>query len=528
MRIVKTVSLLFFSLIFCFAKYAFAAQENLKYYEDQVIIRTGQSREIQLQIDDLKQDNDKINSRYELANKNNQNKKVSYERAKEAYNRASQNADIVTPDQMAQLLKAHQQTSAELKESNEALAKAKNEKNYIEERLQRELNKKNQKEIEILQIKAEMYDLKAREPVWVEGEGESILDENKSMKECEKLALEYARRDATEKGGKALIQSVTKVQMFELVQDDIKNSSKIKIIEQDNSGDYGVAKKIMKGDIIKYVAKVRLKIQSADDYNPYRVEINRATGEKIVDSKKSKDPSRGREQNNISSLSGVWKSLWPCATNKKITCESYFVPDVSQNTVTETVFWSDDYGDYDHIVIQSGSYKKIGNNKYLIKYEHAKAAFGNSTYNPDIRELILKGNTLNGLTGDTKKEVAAPFNANNVVSGELKNELNSSAWIGAIYDLSLLKLNVKNSSIATLTLSKNSGKSKAVVQGQISNLGDKFIFHGDVIDSSGFHDYLPDTLIFSFSSDGFHIEGDAKDGTNVKSFRAVRSSNISQ
>jgi hypothetical protein len=273
MRKIYFVSLLILCFIVFLFPYTFASQDNLKYQEDQIVKKTEQLKEIQLQIDNIKRESDNIHTKFELTDKDNKNKQLNHEKAKEAYNRASQNVDIVAPEQMAQLLRAYQQTTKELKESSEELAKVKNDKNYIEEKLQNLTNKKNQTEIEILQIKADIFEVKSREPIWVEGEGEAILDENKTMKECEKLALEYAKRDAIEKGGKALVQSVTKVQMFQLVQDDIKLSSKIQIIEQDNSGDYGIAKKIMAGDVIKYVAKVRLKIQSADDYNPYRKQI---------------------------------------------------------------------------------------------------------------------------------------------------------------------------------------------------------------------------------------------------------------
>ncbi|MFH1961570.1 MAG: DUF1566 domain-containing protein [bacterium] len=105
------------------------------------------------------------------------------------------------------------------------------------------------------------------------------MDENKTMKDCEKLALEYARRDAVEKGGKSLIESVTEVKMFELTKDDIKKTAKVNIIEQDNSGDFGKVKRIPFGDTFKFTVTVRLKIQSVTTYNPYREKMKGLQGE---------------------------------------------------------------------------------------------------------------------------------------------------------------------------------------------------------------------------------------------------------
>ncbi len=119
-------------------------------------------------------------------------------------------------------------------------------------------------------IKADVYEKKLREAVWVEGTGECILDENKTMKDCRQMALDYAKRDAIEKGGKSLIESVTEVVMFELTRDDIKETVKVNIVAQVTSGDFGKSKRVISGDIIKYIANVRLKVQSVATYNPYR------------------------------------------------------------------------------------------------------------------------------------------------------------------------------------------------------------------------------------------------------------------
>jgi formylglycine-generating enzyme required for sulfatase activity len=91
------------------------------------------------------------------------------------------------------------------------------------------------------------------------------------MKQCADLALTYALRDATEKGGKAVIEAVTKVEMFQLVKDEIKMTVKVQVLEQDTSGDYGKAIRIKAED--KYIAKVRVKVQSIDTANPYREQL---------------------------------------------------------------------------------------------------------------------------------------------------------------------------------------------------------------------------------------------------------------
>ncbi|MFH1097444.1 MAG: DUF1566 domain-containing protein, partial [Candidatus Desantisbacteria bacterium] len=138
---------------------------------------------------------------------------------------------------------------------------------------------KKAKEIEILGIKAELYENELSKPIWVEGVGECIMDENKTMKDCEKLALEYARRDAVEKGGVSLIESVTEIKMFELTKDDIKKTAKVNIIDQDNTSDFGKVKKIPFGDTFKFTVTVRLKIQSVTTYNPYREKMKGLQGE---------------------------------------------------------------------------------------------------------------------------------------------------------------------------------------------------------------------------------------------------------
>ncbi|MFH1897358.1 MAG: DUF1566 domain-containing protein [Candidatus Desantisbacteria bacterium] len=223
---------------------------------------------------------------YELAQRDVQQKKDNYQKAKDVYDRASKNADMFTQEQLVQFLGDYKNAEKRLKAAEAKLQEIKNEKERIEGNLNA-LNKgKKAKEIETLGIKAELYENELSKPIWVEGVGECIMDENKTMKDCEKLAIEYARRDAVEKGGKSLIESVTEVKMFELTKDDIKKTAKVNIIDQDNSGEFGKVKKIIFGDTFKFTVTVRLKIQSVATYNPYKEKIKGLRGEEAKTSEK--------------------------------------------------------------------------------------------------------------------------------------------------------------------------------------------------------------------------------------------------
>ncbi len=275
MKLNISIALLLVSLFFIYpamAEKKVSADKEVQ-YQQQIDKKTRELKEIGDQISTWEAKYQKVCPSYELLKKENQNKRNVHDNVKDFYTRASQNIDIVSPEQLSQLLNDYKKADKELKASEEELKKVKNEKLFIEDTLARLKKEKINKEIEILELKAEIYEDELREGVWVEGFGECILDENRTMKECQRLAIDYAKRDAIEKGGKSLIESVTQVRMFELTQDDIKKTAKVNIIEQDNRGDYGKVIKTTVGDIIKFTAKVRVKVQSVDIYNPYREKI---------------------------------------------------------------------------------------------------------------------------------------------------------------------------------------------------------------------------------------------------------------
>ena len=91
-----------------------------------------------------------------------------------------------------------------------------------------------------------------------------------------------------EKGGKIIIQSFTTIKRVEVIVKDekgtqsdyyekylniIKSKSIVEVIDQDLSEDYGQVKRIKEDDIVKYTVKVRLKVRSIGDFNPYTQEL---------------------------------------------------------------------------------------------------------------------------------------------------------------------------------------------------------------------------------------------------------------
>jgi len=274
--VINMLKNLFTVLIVCMVFSIFVmpahARDVLK-YNQQIYNKSIEIKKIESQISYLESDYSKVSSRHELLKMDVQDKKEAYAKAKDAYTRASQNVDIISPEQLSQFLRDYKNAGKDLKASNSKLKGLENNKRFIESKIIRLKIEKKEKYIAILAIKAEVYEKKLREAVWVEGTGECILDENKTMKECRHLALDYAKRDAIEKGGKSLIESVTEVVMFELTKDDIKETIKVNIVAQVTSGDFGKSKRVISGDIIKYIANVRLKIQSVATYNPYRESI---------------------------------------------------------------------------------------------------------------------------------------------------------------------------------------------------------------------------------------------------------------
>jgi hypothetical protein len=249
------------------------ANDELAIRQRQYTVKLDQLTRVQTQLDTETARYESVLLQYTAAKKEAQDKDDACKNAKNIYDRAVQNPDLTTPARVAELLGNYQNASKELKTASEVLKKLGNEKTHLENNLADLKAQKTQKENELLGIKTDIFDLKLREPVWVEGYGESFLAENITMKQCEKLALEYAQRDAIEKGGKAVLEAVTKVEMFQLVKDEIKLTVKVQVLEQDTSGEFGKAKRVIVGELIKYIARVRVKVQSIDTANPYREQL---------------------------------------------------------------------------------------------------------------------------------------------------------------------------------------------------------------------------------------------------------------
>jgi hypothetical protein len=276
MRITPLLLLLTLIIIPNLAGVAGAAGE-LALKQQQYNEKLDQLGQLSTQLTTADTDYQKALAQYEAANKTTQIKQDVYNKAKDDYERASKDIDLISPDKLAELARTYQAANNELKVAQEEQKKAENEKVYLEKTFINLRSRKVQQEKELLAIKADIFDLDLRQPVWVEGSGESIQDGNKTPNECKKLALDAALQDALEKGGKAVIESVTKVEMFQVTKDEIKLTAKVQVLEQDTSGDYGTIKQVIVGDIIKYQAKVRIKVQSVDTYNPYREQLKGQT-----------------------------------------------------------------------------------------------------------------------------------------------------------------------------------------------------------------------------------------------------------
>jgi uncharacterized protein YhfF len=217
-------------------------------------------------------------SKYKIAQE-----KVS--KAKEAYERGSQNSDIVTPEQLSKLLTELQSAKKDLATAEQYYKELEILKNSGASEIATLRNQKTQKEIEIYEVLARQFDEGIKQTVWVEGTGESIMDENKTLKQAQDLSLEYAKIDAMKKGGRALVDYIQKSNPQQNPNNPISTqtvtSDKIQIVEQDNTGNYGKAIRVVQGDVIKFTAQVRIKVQSVATYNPYRIKISELKGLKV-------------------------------------------------------------------------------------------------------------------------------------------------------------------------------------------------------------------------------------------------------
>ena len=247
--------------------------DRLSEWQARLDAKSEQINTIENELDSVKTEHQKVIAEFANAKKNTADRKNEYLNAEKDYNRGAENVDLIGPDKLAELAREKVKTQRAYQDAQDKEQRLENEKNKLEKDIARLEKLKVDKETEILEIKADMFDAQMAEPVWEEGCGESILDEDKTMKECKRLALEYARRDAMDKGGKTIIKTLTKIEDFKLIKDVIKSQAKVQIVEQDNSGDYGKAIRVMEGNVIKFTAKVRLKLQSVDTYNPFREKI---------------------------------------------------------------------------------------------------------------------------------------------------------------------------------------------------------------------------------------------------------------
>ena len=148
--------------------------------------------------------------------------------------------------------------------------------------------KKIQIHKEILSIKSDIYDSEHAEAMWVEGEGEIILDDKKPYEQSKRLVEMFARRDAMEKGGNLIVETLSSLKRFEVdaeagsgvdskyveeFQSIIESKGKVKVVDQDLSGDFGKVLTIEENGTKKLKMKVRLKISSMDEINPFKQEL---------------------------------------------------------------------------------------------------------------------------------------------------------------------------------------------------------------------------------------------------------------
>lgn len=249
------------------------ADQEYKAQYRQIELGKKKLQEISSNINKLRSEKEDLSSDLDIHKRQNEINREEYEEAKKKYTRAAKNVDIISHKRLSELLNNLNNSREELRKSKSHLKKLEGEKKQAVSSLARLKRRKISKEIEVLEIEAEIYESSLKKGVWVEGFGECILDENKSMKTCKQLARQYAERDAIEKGGKSILESITEIKNFELTKDVIKKNAKVNIVSQDNSGDYGKVKRVISGDIIKFVVNIRVKIESVSTFSPFRARI---------------------------------------------------------------------------------------------------------------------------------------------------------------------------------------------------------------------------------------------------------------
>jgi hypothetical protein len=215
-------------------------------------------------------------------------KQLDFEKKKDSYERASKNIDLVTKERMNQLFAEYQQANEELNKANSELEEVKLKLQESNKILYQFKTDKLKIEQEIQNTKANIFDIQLREPVWAIGEAVCTLSETETPDHCKERALNDARRDATEKAGKMILESETIVKNYQLYLDEIRTYIKVQIVEQDNDPQYG-CKKVIIGSDIKFVAKLRLKVQSTSNYNPFREKM----AKKVIDDFKNYSEFQG-------------------------------------------------------------------------------------------------------------------------------------------------------------------------------------------------------------------------------------------
>lgn len=256
-----------------------------------------QLERINLDLDLTKDKHRKIIDEYNNAISDLADKKRDYEKKKNSYERASKNVDLIPGDEMVKILGDYKAAVEANNIANKKEQQLVHKKKELELKIDNLKRQEQNKKIEILEIEATIFDEEMSTPVWAEGYGMAILAEDKSMNECKKMALEYAQRDAMEKGGKMIVETLTKMEQSEYLNksnmninnfeknnnnestysesfsDIIKSKSKVQIVSQDTTNNFGKIIRIDQDDVIKFTVKVRLKLKSIDSFNPYRERI---------------------------------------------------------------------------------------------------------------------------------------------------------------------------------------------------------------------------------------------------------------
>ncbi len=258
----------FFIILFCITSIVYS-QNELSRKKKLLLQKQNQLLEIEQKISTLREENNKDQDYLIVIDKKQKDKQFDYYNKKSAFERASKNVDLVSAEKLNQLSNEYKLSDKELREINTELQKAKLKEKETSQKLEQATSDKNQIEQDIQNLKADIFDIQLREPVWCIGEAICNLAENETPDQCRKRALEASQRDAMEKGGKMILESETIVKNYKLYLDEIRTHIKAQILEQDKSPQYGVKRELF-GDNLRYIAKLRIKVQSISLYNPYR------------------------------------------------------------------------------------------------------------------------------------------------------------------------------------------------------------------------------------------------------------------